>query len=539
MLQKTRQKLVVLGLTIGLLGGTVSSAGAASAGANLVNPNQVYTYNIMQKDIRELAERYPGLISYESLGKSPYGRELWAVRIGRGEANLLLNGSHHAREWMTTSLLMEMLDTYSAAYLTGENFGPYHVRELLNRVSIWMVPMVNPDGVTLSQSGVAGLPADLAAALIRYNGNSRNFKRWKANMQGIDLNRQYPANWTGIRNSGKYPSHQNYKGTKPAQTPEVKLMMDLTYRTDPEMTVAYHSSGQIIFWHYKTPAANVARDKAYASDLARLTGYSLVAPEKNPSGGGYKDWFVQEFGRPGFTVEIGRYVGDGPLPLSAFKGVWAENKTVGLYAAQKSYDLWFRKQKLQPVGGSMTLFVQTPGYTKIGAAQSAGSLAPQDVWVNARKGDWYLVQTGAGERWIRPVPGSLGAVEAVNGTVRLSADSMLYKYPDLLAPKVSKIAPQELRVTGRSGTWLLVAYGAGSFWVDGRNSTPVLAPAGSEGTEPGGQPAGGAGGPNEATQGTTVQESPAQNDAAAPTGPSQASPGQTDSAQASGGQPQP
>ncbi|WP_051459371.1 M14 family zinc carboxypeptidase [Paenibacillus zanthoxyli] len=178
----------------------------AQGQADIVNPKQVYSYSIMKRDIDKLAAAYPDLVSVQTLGKTAYGRELWAVKLGRGESVLFLNGSHHAWEWMTTTLLMKMIDTYAQSYDLDKPVGPYDVREILDHVSIWIVPMVNPDGVTLSQQGTAGLPKETSALLNRYNRGSPNFIRWKANMQGLDLNRQYPANWSTMKNAVNYPT---------------------------------------------------------------------------------------------------------------------------------------------------------------------------------------------------------------------------------------------------------------------------------------------------------------------------------------------
>ncbi|MNO44900.1 Gamma-D-glutamyl-L-diamino acid endopeptidase 1 [compost metagenome] len=448
----------------GSLFGLPKSVQATSA---IVNPNQVYSYSIMQRDIEKLASAYPELISYETLGQTKYGRELWAIKIGRGESVLFLNGSHHAREWMTTTLLMKMIDTYAAAYYNNADISKYNIRDLLDKVTIWIVPMVNPDGVTLSQQGTAGLSSSLAKTLKQYNGNSTNFNRWKANMQGLDLNRQYPANWSQIRNSKGYPWYQNYKGTKPAQAVEVQMMMDFTHKIDPEYTIAYHSSGEILFWHFNTSSKNVARDKSIAADLSKLTGYSLVKPEKNPSGGGYKDWFIQEFGRPGFTIEIGEYAGERSLPLSAFNVIWAENKEVPLYSAQKSYTLWLEKQKVQYLQQSMSLLAETKLYPKVGAASSQSSLEPQQIEITAQKGDWYQVNTDQGMRWIHPSPGMLINMENVNATVNLTEETATYKYPDMFSPKISIIPPQTLQIIGKWDKWLLASFENGNWWIDG------------------------------------------------------------------------
>ncbi|WP_227011721.1 M14 family metallopeptidase [Paenibacillus lutimineralis] len=465
---------------------------SAKASTSIVNPNQIYSYSILQNDIKRLTDAYPDLISYESIGQTKYGRELWAIKLGRGESVLFLNGSHHAREWITTSLLMKMIDTYAAAYYDNAKISKYNVRELLDHVSIWFVPMVNPDGVTLSQQGTTGLPANLAKTLKQYNGNSTNFNRWKANMQGIDLNRQYPAQWNNIKNTKAYPWHQNYKGTQAAQALEVQSMMDFTYKIDPELTISYHSSGQILFWHFNTLSKNLSRDKAIATELSKLTGYSLVQPEKNPSGGGYKDWFIQEFGRPGFTIEVAEYAGERSVPLSAFNGIWSENKEVPLFTAQKSYTLWLEKQKVQYLQQSMSLLAETKLYSKIGAADSISNLKPQQVEVTAQKGDWYQVVSNQGTGWVQPSPGKLAVVEDMNATADLKDNAYTYKYPDAFSPKVSTLSPQTVQVIGRWSDWLLINTNNGNWWIDGRHielnpapegAAPEVAPEGAVGAD--------------------------------------------------------
>lgn len=511
--------------------------GSAStyAATSIVHPNQVYSYKIMTRDLEKLASQYPDIVSYESLGQTKFGRQVWAIKLGRGESVLLLNGSHHAREWMTTTLLMKMIESYAATYYSNTGIGSYNVRQLLDRVSIYIVPMVNPDGVALSQQGTAGLPAGTAKALRKMNGNSSNFNRWKSNMQGIDLNRQYPAAWNRIQNNKSYPWYQFYKGNRPAQAPEVQMMMDMTYRVDPEVTISYHSSGEIIFWHFNTHSKNLSRDQSMARDLSRITGYSLVQPQRNPSGGGYKDWFIQEFDRPGFTIEIAPYVGERSVPLRLFNSIWSENKTVGLYSAKKSYDLWLTKQKVQEITVSkpMSLLAATELYAKAGAVSSVGLIGPQELTVTARKGDWYRVSSTAGIGWIQPSPGKLVEVEAVTAAVDLTGTTPAYAYPDKFAPRVTALeattlAPQTVRVTGRWGRWLQISTGTGTgagmtsetsagtsastSWIDGRNLVLNPLPDDVINQEEGGTP------PGETVEGESPQGDSIQGEVAEPQG---------------------
>ena len=90
------------------------------AEAAIVNTNQVYTYEKMEQDIVKLAKAYPDLITYKVIGKSEYGRNIYAVSLGKGESAVFINGSHHAREWLTTSLNMNMIEQYAASYKSGK-----------------------------------------------------------------------------------------------------------------------------------------------------------------------------------------------------------------------------------------------------------------------------------------------------------------------------------------------------------------------------------------------------------------------------------
>lgn len=292
----------------------------------------------MVKDIKKLKKAYPDLIQTKVIGKSEYGRDIYAFSVGRGEATVFINGSHHAREWLTTSLNMYMAENYAIAYQKKQKINGYDARKILNSTTIWFVPMVNPDGVILQQEGLKAYPKNLHASLIKMNEGSKNFKRWKANGKGVDLNRQYDAGWEQITGPTT-PRYKNYKGKAPHTAAETKAILRFIEEINPEMTVAYHSTGKILYWNYKQNSANYKRDHVYAKQIGKMTGYRLVYPGKNPSGGGLTDWFIQEKKRPGFTPEISRYYYETNPPLSEFPGAWKENKAVGLYVAQEGANL--------------------------------------------------------------------------------------------------------------------------------------------------------------------------------------------------------
>jgi peptidoglycan hydrolase-like protein with peptidoglycan-binding domain len=301
---------------------------------SIVNGKQIYSYNEMKRDINRLAFLYPDLIETKIIGKSVDGRNIYAVKLGFGEKEIFMNGSHHAREHMTTNVLMEMIDEYARAYAGKEYFGGYWVRGVLNKVSIWFVPMVNPDGVMLVQQGASS--AKNPEKVIKINKGSKDFSSWKANVRGVDLNRQYPAEWEHIRGNTGKPTPDNYKGKAPLTEPEVQAIVNFTNSHNFKTAVAYHSSGQIIYWWFHNKEKHYSRDKKIANSVSKITGYSLVKPTKNPSGGGYTDWIIQAKGIPGLTIEISPYTYGKPVPLKYWSSIWKQNRTVGLYLAKEA-----------------------------------------------------------------------------------------------------------------------------------------------------------------------------------------------------------
>ena len=68
-----------------------------------------------------------------------------------------------------------------------------------------------------------------------------------------------------------------------------------------------------------------------ANILASASGYTLDDPDGLASYGGFKDWFIDEFGRPAFTIELG--YGENPLPVSDFEPVYSRVEEMLLLAA--------------------------------------------------------------------------------------------------------------------------------------------------------------------------------------------------------------
>jgi g-D-glutamyl-meso-diaminopimelate peptidase len=276
----------------------------------IVEPTAAYDYGRLRRDLTLLSQRYCWLQT-ESIGFSAMGKELLCVRLGGGPRRVHVNAAFHANEWITSLALMGVLEELASAGEQDAAFAGRSARRLLADNMLWIVPMVNPDGVDLVLHG-AGPCHPLGAELLAWNCGSSDFSNWKANIRGVDLNDQFPAHWEEerARRATPVPGPRDYAGEAPLTEPEAQAMALLTIETDFHRVAAFHTQGEEIYWNYRD--CEPPESEILASRLAAASGYRAV--KLTESDAGYKDWFIQRYRRPGFTIEFG--CGVNPLPVS-------------------------------------------------------------------------------------------------------------------------------------------------------------------------------------------------------------------------------
>ena len=301
--------------------------------SNLLQPKKVLKHDELSYFLQVIAALYPSFTKLEVIGKSVEGKELHALRVGNGKREVLIDGAMHAREHMTSNLLAEMIDTYTFHYEKQTNYSGYNVRNVLNQTSIWFVPMMNPDGVTLVQSGPKSLKFGSLATQI--NGGT-NFNRWKANIRGVDLNDNFASAWEKIRGGSNKPAYMAYKGFRVFSEPEARALRDFVKKHNFKTYISYHSSGQVMYWFNYQDSTRLKRDRGLASKLSNITGYRVMPPQNLPGSGSSADWFIQETKNPGITLEISPAVGEKPVPLFRWDAVWQQNKSIGLFLSKEA-----------------------------------------------------------------------------------------------------------------------------------------------------------------------------------------------------------
>lgn len=282
-----------------------------------------------------LAREFP-FFRRERLGFSAYGRPIDALILGRGERRVMYSAAHHANEWITTPVLLKFAEEVGNALRAGGHIQDVPAADLLDAATIYLVPMVNPDGVDLVTGAIppGSREYELAQNMASFYPEIPFPDGWKANLKGVDLNLQYPAGWEQARQikfaqGYTRPGPRDYVGTAPLTQPEALALAQYTQRIDPALVLAYHSQGQVIYWQFEDYYVPGARE--LGEELARVSGYSLEDTPYNSSFAGYKDWFIQKFRRPGYTIEVG--LGENPLPLSQFDEIYRDNEGILVTAA--------------------------------------------------------------------------------------------------------------------------------------------------------------------------------------------------------------
>lgn len=298
----------------------------------MVLTNANYTYGVLERDIRDLKRRFP-FIQVGIAGKSVLGKNLYYIRLGTGTNQVFYNAAHHANEWITTPNVMLFVENFSQAYSEQRSLRGYSTTEIWNRSSIYIMPMVNPDGVDLVIQGPAA--AGSYQQEVRRLARGRSIPSiWKANIKGVDLNLNYPASWERERDYERSigirgPAPAEYSGPYPLSEPETRAVADFTRRHNFRLVIAFHTQGRVIYWQYlnrRPPGAyNIAQQ------FARVSGYTVSPTPPESSYAGFKDWFIQEYNRPGYTIEAGR--GRNPLPIAQLPSIYRDTEGIMVLGA--------------------------------------------------------------------------------------------------------------------------------------------------------------------------------------------------------------
>lgn len=304
---------------------------------NIVNTSkQIYSYDEMVDDIIDMQQQYPMLVRLASTGVTADDRQIFEMIIGNKDAKkqLVIHAGCHAREYMGSMLLMNQAEYMLRNYWDGEYNGRSY-RELLDEYQIHIIPMLNPDGISISQFGLEGLRRSSLRSKVTniYKNECRNgttdksfdayLRSWKANAYGADINSNFDVNRNAPVKMNR-PCSANYRGYYGESEYETQAVTRLVRSLDNiQAVISYHSSGSMIYWAYGQTGDFRNKCADMANGLRSTTGYFLISGDDY--GMGCSNW-VASLGIRAATIEIG--TGDSPLPLNQYPAIWNANRNV-------------------------------------------------------------------------------------------------------------------------------------------------------------------------------------------------------------------
>lgn len=259
-------------------------------------------YPILQQKVKNLS-RY-SFIRTGCIGQSSRGRRILSIFLGNPNSKVLFTAAFHGMEWITTLLMLCFTQELCEAVENRQLLCGIDVSAVLKKRGLCVLPCINPDGVHIQLKNPE--------------------KKWQANARGVDLNHNFNAGWRDLKQRELAagitgPGPTRFGGTKPESEPESAALARFCRRVPFRYALAFHTQGEEIYYDFgpNTPACS----EKMAQALATAAGYRICRPEGLAVGGGFKDWFIDCFGRPAFTIEAG--LGENPLPLQELESLYA------------------------------------------------------------------------------------------------------------------------------------------------------------------------------------------------------------------------
>lgn len=256
------------------------------------------------------------------IGRTALGRGIFSLSLGNEKNSVVLAGGFHGSEWLTSLALYLFAERLCRSIREHSLFCSVDIERAFSQLGVTIIPCVNPDGVEIAQRGLQGAKGlkDYVASI-----KCSDYRKWNANALGVDINHNFNAGWEKLRDMEREagingPSPTRYGGTYAESEAETKALTRLCRLKKFRSCMALHSQGEEIFWQYGENTPQSA--EMMAKILADSCGYRLVNNDGLYSHGGFKDWFIEEFAAPGFTMEIGK--GENPLPKEELYNIYAD-----------------------------------------------------------------------------------------------------------------------------------------------------------------------------------------------------------------------
>jgi carboxypeptidase T len=298
------------------------------------------SYDEMTVYLQSLAVNYSDIMSLSSIGKTHEGRDLWMVKLSdhvdqeEEEPSVLFMGAHHGNEKPSYEVCLFFIQYLVEQY--ANNSLP-EVRDAINITQIYVLPMVNPDGVE------AGTRKNCAP-------NHGSFgQKTEVTSVGVDLNRNYGYRWFRYfllipfyRGSTSFFDRSNaYRGYRPFSENETQAIRQFIDTHDITISISYHSYGRLILypWGYTVlPVKDKPIFDSIGENISYINDYlSVQSVYLYPTVGDACDWMYGTYGVYAFTIELGESF--APEDPTLLQEMYVLHTNVNLYVCQRAQSI--------------------------------------------------------------------------------------------------------------------------------------------------------------------------------------------------------
>lgn len=255
------------------------------------------------------------------IGKTFLGQNIYAFHKGPiNGKQMLISGGIHAREYISCLVVLKLLEDYDLPY------------------GCYFVPTINLDGICLSICGLDFVKDDdIKYLLYRLNNNSTNFKLWKANARGVDLNTNFDAGFGESKFAKPLPCSSGFAGEYVNSEPETIALVNFVNTIKIDYSVAFHSKGKVVYYGFEGLDKNVLKkENKMASFFAKNLGYKKI--RSIGSTGGLGDYLGLKHNVPSVTIELGDDRLKHPINLQYFDIIYkSQYKTLKKFM-EKNFD---------------------------------------------------------------------------------------------------------------------------------------------------------------------------------------------------------
>lgn len=319
--------------------------------AFVMNPTnaryEYYTYSTMTNLLQNLSENYSDIMSLSSLGKTYEGRDIWLVKLSdhvetdEDEPEVLLMGAHHGNEKPSFEVLIYFINYVLERYslentdddddgqinedpidgfdndndgLTDEDASEERVRNVLDSTEIYLIPMVNPDGVEFDwrKNREPNYGPD---------GESDEITSY-----GVDLNRNYGYMWNIVNFFPEnyfleYITDETtwvYRGEEPFSEKETQAVKSFVEDHDIQISLSYHDYGEFMLFPWMHTSRHTPHELLFRSigeNMSKINKYDLriygqygereyLIPRYQGTPGSSENWLYGEHDILAFTMEL-------------------------------------------------------------------------------------------------------------------------------------------------------------------------------------------------------------------------------------------